>query len=138
MRQEQREQVIKQFTTPNKEAVAGSKTDKESPMVMLLSLKAGALGLNLTIASQVFLMDPWWQPAIEQQAIDRVNRIGQTQQVRVFQIVAADTVEDKVLKIQQAKEALIAQAFSGNRVAEQGREKIDGKMHDIAQIFGLT
>ncbi|GAA5893506.1 uncharacterized protein JCM6883_003541 [Sporobolomyces salmoneus] len=124
MRQEKREQVIKSFTAPNKEATAGSKADKKSPMVMLLSLKAGALGLNLTVASQVVLMDPWWQPAIEQQAIDRVNRIGQTQKVRVFQIVAEDTVEDKVLEIQASKEKLIAEAFSGNRGTEQGRQKI--------------
>ncbi|GAA5997106.1 hypothetical protein JCM5350_005383 [Sporobolomyces pararoseus] len=138
MRQEKREQVIKSFTAPNKEAVAGLKADKKSPMVMLLSLKAGALGLNLTIASQVVLMDPWWQPAIEQQAIDRVNRIGQTQKVRVFQIVAEDTVEDKVLEIQASKEKLIAEAFSGNRGTEQGRQKIDAKLGDIAKIFELT
>ncbi|GAA5894625.1 hypothetical protein JCM5296_002912 [Sporobolomyces johnsonii] len=137
MRQDKREEVIKSFTTPNKVAVAGDKTDKKSPMVMLLSLKAGALGLNLTVASQVFLMDPWWQAAIEQQAIDRVNRIGQTQKVRVFQIVAEDTVEDRVLKVQEKKDALIAQAFSGNRNAPRGREKIDARMHDIADIFGL-
>ncbi|GAA5843841.1 hypothetical protein JCM3766R1_005942 [Sporobolomyces carnicolor] len=138
MRQEKREQVIKSFTAPNKDAVPGSKADKKSPMVMLLSLKAGALGLNLTIASQVVLMDPWWQPAIEQQAIDRVNRIGQTQKVRVFQIVAEDTVEDKVLEIQASKEKLIAEAFSGNRGVEQGRQKIDAKLGDIAKIFNLT
>ncbi|GAA6024936.1 hypothetical protein JCM11491_000961 [Sporobolomyces phaffii] len=138
MRQEKREQVIKSFTAPNKDAVAGGKADKRSPMVMLLSLKAGALGLNLTVASQVVLMDPWWQPAIEQQAIDRVNRIGQTQKVRVFQLVAEDTVEDKVLEIQAAKEKLIAEAFSGNRGVEQGRQKIDAKLGDIAKIFGLT
>ncbi|GAA5925522.1 uncharacterized protein JCM15063_005048 [Sporobolomyces koalae] len=138
MRQDKREQVIKSFTLPNKDAVAGSKADKRNPMVMLLSLKAGALGLNLTIASQVVLMDPWWQPAIEQQAIDRVNRIGQTQKVRVFQMVAENTVEDKVLEIQAGKEKLIAEAFSGNRGVEQGRQKIDAKLNDIAKIFGLT
>ncbi|GAA5945806.1 hypothetical protein JCM1841_002066 [Sporobolomyces salmonicolor] len=57
--------------------------------------------------------------------------------VRVFQLVAEDTVEDRVLKVQEKKDALIAQAFSGNRNAPKGREKIDARMHDIADIFGL-
>ncbi|GAA6041170.1 hypothetical protein JCM8097_004150 [Rhodosporidiobolus ruineniae] len=137
MRQEKREEVIKLFTAPNRSAVAGSGEDKKNPMVMLLSLKAGALGLNLTVASQVFLMDPWWQPAIEQQAIDRVNRIGQTKDVRVFQIVAEDTVETRVLEIQAKKERLIAQAFSGSKNAVKGREKIESKFEDLAAIFGI-
>ncbi|TKA56849.1 hypothetical protein B0A53_01250 [Rhodotorula sp. CCFEE 5036] len=136
MRQEKREEVVKSFTIPNKTAVAGSKEDRDNPMVMLLSLQAGALGLNLTVASQVFMMDPWWQPAIEAQAIDRVNRIGQTKPVRVFQIVAKGTVEDRVLAIQAKKEALIAQAFSGHKNASQAKAKIE--ITDLASIFGLA
>ncbi|GAA5863228.1 hypothetical protein JCM3774_000820 [Rhodotorula dairenensis] len=136
MRQEKREAVVRSFTAPNKSAIAGSKDDKENPMVMLLSLQAGALGLNLTVASQVFMMDPWWQPAIEAQAIDRVNRIGQTKPVRVFQIVAKGTVEDRVLAIQAKKEAVIAQAFSGHKNASQGKAKIE--ITDLASIFGLA
>ncbi|BGP02413.1 SNF2 family helicase [Rhodotorula toruloides] len=135
MRQDKREEVIKSFTVPNKNATAGSKEDRKNPMVMLLSLKAGALGLNLTVASQVFLMDPWWQPAIEQQAIDRVNRIGQTKPVRIFQLVAKDTVEDRVLKIQAKKEALIAQAFSGHKNAGKSKSKIE--VNDLAAIFNI-
>ncbi|GAA5820659.1 hypothetical protein JCM11251_003100 [Rhodosporidiobolus azoricus] len=138
MRQDKREEVIKLFTSPNKAAIAGEKEDKKSPMVMLLSLKAGALGLNLTVASQVFLMDPWWQPAIEQQAIDRVNRIGQTRDVRVFQLVAENTVESRVLEIQQKKEKLIAQAFSGSKNAPKTQEKIESKLDDLAAIFGIS
>ncbi|GAA5967788.1 hypothetical protein JCM11641_005766 [Rhodosporidiobolus odoratus] len=137
MRQSKREEVIKLFTASNKAAVAGEKADKKNPMVMLLSLKAGALGLNLTVASQVFLMDPWWQPAIEQQAIDRVNRIGQTKDVRVFQIVAEDTVEARVLDIQAKKEALIAEAFSGSKNTTKAKEKLESKLDDLAAIFGL-
>ncbi|GAA5983297.1 hypothetical protein JCM10908_000229 [Rhodotorula pacifica] len=136
MRQEKREAVVKSFTSPNKTAVAGSKEDRENPMVMLLSLQAGALGLNLTVASQVFMMDPWWQPAIEAQAIDRVNRIGQTKPVRVFQIVAKHTVEDRVLAIQAKKEAVIAQAFSGHKNVSQSKAKIE--ITDLASIFGLS
>ncbi|TNY23571.1 SNF2 family N-terminal domain-containing protein [Rhodotorula diobovata] len=135
MRQDKRADVIRSFTTPNKTAVAGSADDKENPMVMLLSLKAGALGLNLTVASQVFLMDPWWQPAIELQAIDRVNRIGQTQIVRVFQLVAKGTIEERVLAIQDQKDALIAQAFSGNKNAPRSKSKIE--VSDLASIFGV-
>ncbi|GAA5865684.1 hypothetical protein JCM8547_002749 [Rhodosporidiobolus lusitaniae] len=138
MRQDKREEVIKLFTTQNKSAVPGSKEDKASPMVMLLSLKAGALGLNLTIASQVFLMDPWWQAAIEQQAIDRVNRIGQTKDIRVFQLVAEDTVESRVLDIQAKKEQMVAQAFSGSKNAPKSKEKIESKLEDLKTIFGIT
>ncbi|GAA5999891.1 hypothetical protein JCM10207_005958 [Rhodosporidiobolus poonsookiae] len=138
MRQEKREEVIKLFTAPNKAGVAGAKEDKKNPMVMLLSLKAGALGLNLTVASQVFLMDPWWQPAIEQQAIDRVNRIGQTKDVRVFQLVAENTVESRVLEIQAKKEKLIAQAFSGSTNVPKATQKLESKLDDIAAIFGIV
>ncbi|BGP16641.1 hypothetical protein JCM10213_000443 [Rhodosporidiobolus nylandii] len=138
MRQDKREEVIKRFTAPNKGVVAGDGGDKKNPMVMLLSLKAGALGLNLTVASQVFLMDPWWQPAIEAQAIDRVNRIGQTKDVRVFQLVAEDTVESRVLEIQAKKEKLIAEAFSGSKNAQKTRDKIESKLDDISAIFGLS
>ncbi|BGP40520.1 hypothetical protein JCM10449v2_004482 [Rhodotorula kratochvilovae] len=134
MKQDKREDVIRSFTEPNKTAVAGSK-DKENPMVMLLSLKAGALGLNLTVASQVFLMDPWWQPAIELQAIDRVNRIGQTQTVRVFQLVAKATVEERVLEVQDKKNALIQGAFSGNKNAPKAKSKIE--VSDLASIFNV-
>ncbi|KAF8208475.1 SNF2 family N-terminal domain-containing protein [Mycena galopus ATCC 62051] len=63
-------------------------TDVSAPRVMLLSLQAGGVGLNLNVANHVFLMDPWWQPSMERQAIDRVNRIGQTREVNVFRLVA--------------------------------------------------
>ncbi|KAG8892283.1 hypothetical protein FRB99_002821, partial [Tulasnella sp. 403] len=80
---------------------------RRNPVVMLISLKAGALGLNLTVASRVFLMDPWWQSAIEEQAIDRVNRIGQTKEVHVYRLVSQDTVETSVLAIQARKQTFI-------------------------------
>ncbi|KAI0940604.1 hypothetical protein AcW1_003757 [Taiwanofungus camphoratus] len=78
-----------------------------NPKVMLISLKAGALGLNLTVANNVYLMDPWWQEGIESQAIDRCNRIGQTKPVHVYQLIAEDTVESKVVDIQEKKKKLI-------------------------------
>jgi superfamily II DNA or RNA helicase len=71
--------------------------------LFLVSLKAGGLGLNLTAADYVYLLDPWWNPAVEAQAIDRAHRIGQTRQVFAYRIVAKDTVEEKILLLQQSK-----------------------------------
>jgi superfamily II DNA or RNA helicase len=74
--------------------------------VFLISLKAGGLGLNLTAAEYVFLLDPWWNPAVEAQAIDRAHRIGQTRHVFAYRLLAADTVEDKIVELQQTKREL--------------------------------
>jgi len=74
--------------------------------LFLLSLKAGGVGLNLTAAGYVFLLDPWWNPAVEAQAIDRAHRIGQTRQVFAYRLIARDTVEEKVLALQQSKRDL--------------------------------
>jgi len=74
--------------------------------LFLISLKAGGLGLNLTAAEYVYLLDPWWNPAVEAQAIDRTHRIGQTQRVFAYRIIARDTVEEKVLELQQTKRDL--------------------------------
>ena len=74
--------------------------------LFLISLKAGGLGLNLTAAEYVYLLDPWWNPAVESQAIDRAHRIGQTRQVFAYRIIARDTVEEKVLALQSVKRDL--------------------------------
>lgn len=74
--------------------------------LFLISLKAGGLGLNLTAAEYVFLLDPWWNPAVEAQAIDRAHRIGQDKAVFAYRIIARNTVEEKVLQLQQSKRAL--------------------------------
>jgi superfamily II DNA or RNA helicase len=74
--------------------------------VFLISLKAGGLGLNLTAAEYVFLLDPWWNPAAEAQAIDRAHRIGQSQQVFAYRLIARDTVEEKVAELQASKREL--------------------------------
>jgi superfamily II DNA or RNA helicase len=74
--------------------------------LFLISLKAGGLGLNLTAADYVFLLDPWWNPAVEAQAIDRTHRIGQTQRVFAYRLIARDTVEEKVLELQKSKRDL--------------------------------
>ena len=74
--------------------------------LFLISLKAGGLGLNLTAADYVFLLDPWWNPAVEAQAIDRAHRIGQSRQVFAYRLIARDTVEEKVLELQNTKRDL--------------------------------
>ena len=74
--------------------------------LFLISLKAGGLGLNLTAAEYVFLLDPWWNPAVEAQAIDRTHRIGQTRQVFAYRLIARDTVEEKILELQSHKRSL--------------------------------
>jgi len=77
-----------------------------STPLFLISLRAGGLGLNLTAAEYVFLLDPWWNPAVEAQAIDRAHRIGQTRPVFAFRLIARDTVEEKVLELQAGKRRL--------------------------------
>ena len=79
--------------------------------VFLISLKAGGLGLNLTAAEYVFLLDPWWNPAVEAQAIDRTHRIGQTRTVMAYRLIARDTVEEHVLTLQESKRALFESLF---------------------------
>jgi superfamily II DNA or RNA helicase len=74
--------------------------------LFLISLKAGGLGLNLTAAEYVFLLDPWWNPAVEAQAVDRTHRIGQTRPVFAYRLIAKDTVEEKVLELQKSKREL--------------------------------
>lgn len=108
-----------------------------NPKVMLISLKAGALGLNLTVANNVYLMDPWWQEGIESQAIDRVNRIGQTKPVHVYQMIAEHTVESKVLEIQDRKKKLIQEAFAGMKRKETQRQQREARLQDLIQIFGV-
>jgi SNF2 family DNA or RNA helicase len=76
--------------------------------VFLISLKAGGFGLNLTEADYCILLDPWWNPATEAQAVDRIHRIGQTRKVMVYRLVAKDTIEEKVMALKAAKGALFA------------------------------
>ena len=80
--------------------------------IFLISLRAGGLGLNLTAASYVFLLDPWWNPAVEAQAIDRTHRIGQTRPVFAYRLIARDTVEEKILQLQQRKKELAESVVS--------------------------
>ena len=98
------------------EVVARFQAD-DGPPVMLVSLKAGGSGLNLTAADHVFLCDPWWNPAVEAQAADRTHRIGQTRPVFVYRLVAADTVEERILTLQDSKRALMDAALADGAAA---------------------
>ena len=79
--------------------------------LFLISLKAGGRGLNLTSADTVIHYDPWWNPAVEDQASDRAHRIGQTKSVFVYKMIAEDTVEERILELQQRKAELANLAF---------------------------
>jgi non-specific serine/threonine protein kinase len=92
----EREAAIQEFQT------------NEGCRVFLISLKAGGVGLNLTAADYVYLIDPWWNPAVEQQAIDRTHRIGQTKNIFAYRLICKDTIEEKMLILQERKRALAA------------------------------
>jgi SNF2 family DNA or RNA helicase len=80
--------------------------------VFLISLKAGGVGLNLTAADYVYIVDPWWNPAVEQQAIDRTHRIGQTKNIFAYRMICIDTIEDKILQLQERKRKLASELIS--------------------------
>src|SRR5208283_4407790 len=94
--------------TRDRAAVLRRFKDGDAP-VFLISLKAGGFGLNLTEADYCFLLDPWWNPATEAQAIDRTHRIGQTRSVMAYRMISRDTIEEKVATLARRKAAL----FSG-------------------------
>ena len=100
-------------STRDRGAVVQTFQDEAGPPVMLVSLKAGGTGLNLTAADHVFLLDPWWNPAAEDQAADRAHRIGQDRPVMVYRLVARDTVEERILALQQKKRTLSDVALGG-------------------------
>lgn len=99
-------------------------TDPACP-VFLISLKAGGVGLNLTAADYVFLLDPWWNPAVEAQAIDRSHRIGQTREVFAYRLIAEDTVEEKVLALQDTKRTLADAVLNANPAGLAGLSAAD-------------
>lgn len=96
-----RADVVKEFQDPN------------GPSLMLLSLKAGGIGLTLTAADHVFIMDPWWNPSVEDQAADRAHRIGQQNPVLIHRLVTQETLEDKILLLQKKKQDLARAVLDG-------------------------
>jgi superfamily II DNA or RNA helicase len=99
-------------TTTNRGEITTRFQSAEGAPVLLMSLKAGGTGLNLTAADHVFLMDPWWNPAVEAQAADRAHRIGQERPVMVYRLVSQGTVEERILGLQEKKRAIFEAALS--------------------------
>ena len=93
--------------------------------VFLISLKAGGVGLNLTAADYVYIVDPWWNPAVEQQAIDRTHRIGQTKNIFAYRMICKDTIEDKILQLQERKRILAKELISDDQTFVKGLSKED-------------
>lgn len=91
---------------PDREKAIQNFQNNEDCRVFLISLKAGGVGLNLTAADYVYIVDPWWNPAVEQQAIDRTHRIGQTKSIFAYRMICKDTIEDKILQLQERKRSL--------------------------------
>ena len=104
-------------STRDRAAVVGEFQASAGPPVLLASLKAGGVGLNLTAADHVFLLDPWWNPTVEDQAADRAHRIGQERPVLVYRLIARDTVEQGILALQAKKRALAGAALEGGSAA---------------------
>ena len=98
--------------------------------VFLISLKAGGTGLNLTAADTVIHFDPWWNPAVENQATDRTHRLGQTKAVFVYKLVVAGSIEEKILALQERKAALAA-----GILAEDHEGTVKFGEDDIAALF---
>jgi non-specific serine/threonine protein kinase len=93
--------------------------------VFLISLKAGGVGLNLTAADYVYIVDPWWNPAVEQQAIDRTHRIGQNKNIFAYRMICIDTIEDKILQLQERKRKLASELISDDANFVKSLSKAD-------------
>ncbi|MCB9762962.1 MAG: SNF2 helicase associated domain-containing protein [Alphaproteobacteria bacterium] len=126
--------------TRNRGALVDRWNDPDGPPVFLISLKAGGTGLNLTGADHVFHLDPWWNPAAEDQATDRAHRIGQTRPVTVYRLVARGTVEERILALQERKRALFSAALEDDRldVGSLSRDDLDLVFHGGVDDLGAA
>ena len=96
-------------------------SEKDGPTILLASLKASGTGINLTAASRAYFLEPWWNPAVEEQAMDRVHRIGQKREVKIVRLIARNSIEERVLELQEQKRKLAKEAF-GRRGSKDRRE----------------
>jgi superfamily II DNA or RNA helicase len=114
-------------SAPDREKAIQSFQNDDSVRVFLISLKAGGVGLNLTAADYVYIVDPWWNPAVEQQAIDRTHRIGQTKNIFAYRMICKDTIEDKILELQERKRLLAKELIADDAtfVKSLSREDVE-------------
>uniref|UniRef100_A0A803LT29 Uncharacterized protein n=1 Tax=Chenopodium quinoa TaxID=63459 RepID=A0A803LT29_CHEQI len=110
-----------------------SVSEIDSSSVLLASLKASGTGINLTSASVVYLLEPWWNPATEEQAMDRVHRIGQRKDVKIVRIIARNTIEERVLELQKKKKELAKGAFG-----RKGKDKKETTVGDLCRLISLA
>jgi SNF2 family DNA or RNA helicase len=99
--------------------------------IFLISLKAGGVGLNLTAADYVFILDPWWNPAVEAQAVDRAHRIGQQRPVFVYKFISQNTVEEKILALQKRKLQLVSDLITTDEAVIKSLTR-----EDIEELLG--
>ncbi|MBE7503106.1 MAG: SWF/SNF helicase family protein [Verrucomicrobiales bacterium] len=104
--------------TENRGELVESFQTAEGAAIFLISLKAGGFGLNLTAASYVVLFDPWWNPAVENQAIDRTHRIGQTNPVMAYRLLIKNSIEEKIRLLQKQKKALAEDVLGEERFSQ--------------------
>lgn len=111
---------------------------REDPkvQVFLISLKAGGLGLNLTAANKVVLLDPWWNPAQEDQAVDRIHRLGQKRNVEIIRMLVRGSVEERIMELQSKKREMMNAALQSSGTARQNREKIkEERLSELSILF---
>ena len=112
-------------SAPDREKAIQSFQNDDKVRIFLISLKAGGVGLNLTAADYVYLVDPWWNPAVEQQAIDRTHRIGQTKNIFAYRMICIDTIEDKILQLQEKKKQLAKELIADDASFVKALTKAD-------------
>ncbi|KAK6918853.1 Zinc finger, C3HC4 RING-type [Dillenia turbinata] len=110
-------QLVGSMSLSARDAAISKFSDDPDCKIFLMSLKAGGVALNLTVASHVFLMDPWWNPAVERQAQDRIHRIGQYKPIRIVRFVIENTIEERILKLQEKKELVFEGTVGGSNDA---------------------
>jgi SNF2 family DNA or RNA helicase len=116
------------------DAVDDFKDARKNVRIMLVSLKAGNAGLNLNVANRVIILDPFWNPYVEEQAIDRAHRIGQVRPVKVHRVLIPSTVEDRIIELQEKKRALIEEALDEKQHQSISRLGVQ----ELAYLFGVT
>ncbi|KAK9267858.1 hypothetical protein L1049_010295 [Liquidambar formosana] len=111
--------LVGSMTLAARDAAVKRFNDDPDCKIFLMSLKAGGVALNLMVASNVFLMDPWWNPSVERQAFDRIHRIGQYKPIRIVKFIIENTIEEKILALQEKKERVLRGALSGSADSEE-------------------